>query len=263
MRVFISWSGERSHQVAVALRDWIPSVIQTVEPWISSADVEKGSRWSNEIARELANSSVGIICLTVENLTAPWLLFEAGALSKTLEASFVTPYLLDVQPADIGQPLGQFQATRANQTDTLKLLQTLNRALGDRALPIDRLQQSFEVWWPRLEARLGAIPPVAPILPQIERPDREVLEELLLLMRTQGRGIQDLHEQVSKLRTATVRETGAYVLSPALERLAEGEAFRQRVVALKKQLQAFQHLHAQDAEPARPQSLPDDDDLPF
>jgi hypothetical protein len=91
MKVFISWSGERSRAVAEALWEWLPNVIQTVNPWVSLADIEKGARWSTEIASQLETCCVGLICLTPENLSAPWLLFEAGAISKTLDKAFVCP----------------------------------------------------------------------------------------------------------------------------------------------------------------------------
>ena len=37
MNVFISWLGETSHKVALLFRDWLPSVIESVEPCVSSA----------------------------------------------------------------------------------------------------------------------------------------------------------------------------------------------------------------------------------
>ncbi|EMM7467636.1 TIR domain-containing protein [Klebsiella pneumoniae] len=75
MNVFISWSGDTSHRVAKVLRDWIPSVIQAVEPYVSSEDIDKGTRWSSDIATELDKSSYGIICLTKQNIHAPWINF--------------------------------------------------------------------------------------------------------------------------------------------------------------------------------------------
>jgi len=41
MKVFISWSGQRSAAVADALRYWLPKVIQALEPWMSADDIEK------------------------------------------------------------------------------------------------------------------------------------------------------------------------------------------------------------------------------
>lgn len=101
MKVFISWSGNISWKVAVIFRDWLPSVIQSVEPYVSSEDIDKGARWSTDIAKELEDSTFGILCVTKENLEAPWLSFEAGALSKTMEKSFVTPFLFDIKRSEV------------------------------------------------------------------------------------------------------------------------------------------------------------------
>ncbi|MCX5899546.1 MAG: hypothetical protein NTX06_02220 [Proteobacteria bacterium] len=53
MKIFISWSGEVSHSVALALRDWLPSVIQSIEPFVSSEDIDRGARWATEIGSKL------------------------------------------------------------------------------------------------------------------------------------------------------------------------------------------------------------------
>src|SRR5438045_9691418 len=82
MRVFICWSGERSRAVAEALYEWLPLVLQRVEPWMSTNNIEKGSQWRSGLALELENARVGVICLTPENLKSTWLHFEAGALAK-------------------------------------------------------------------------------------------------------------------------------------------------------------------------------------
>jgi hypothetical protein len=95
MKVFISWSGPKSQAVAIALRDWIPLLFQAVEPWVSSADIQAGSRWTTELPKNLENSNFGILCMTKDNLTAPWLVFEAGALFRSLPLGQVVPFLLD------------------------------------------------------------------------------------------------------------------------------------------------------------------------
>jgi hypothetical protein len=154
--VFISWSGERSRYVAEALRDWLPVVLESVKPWLSAADVEKGSRWETEIMGKLEEADVGIICLTPGNLDSPWLLFEAGALSKKLGKARVCTYLLDLAPAQVPQPLGMFQHTVIERGETRKLLETINRARGS---PIEKdiLDRDFGHLWPYLWGRLENI----------------------------------------------------------------------------------------------------------
>ena len=99
MKVFLSWSGPRSKAVADAFAWWLPQVIQAIDPSISS-DIDKGKRWSDEISNQLEETKLGIICLTQDNLKAPWLLFEAGALWKAKGASVCT-FLLDVAPTAV------------------------------------------------------------------------------------------------------------------------------------------------------------------
>ena len=84
MKVFISWSGPRSRAVAVALKDWLPLVLEGVDPWVSDKDISAGERWAQSVAGELESANFGIICITPENLNADWILFESGALSKSM-----------------------------------------------------------------------------------------------------------------------------------------------------------------------------------
>ena len=42
--VFISWSGDRSKEIAEALRKWIPSVLQFAKPYYTPSDIEKGAK---------------------------------------------------------------------------------------------------------------------------------------------------------------------------------------------------------------------------
>lgn len=183
MKIFLSWSGDRSRAVATALRDWLPSVIQAVRPWISSTDIDKGSRWASEIASQLQESSIGIICVTPENRESSWLLFESGALSKSI-GTYVCTYLLDLTPSDLPWPLAMFQTTEARKEETQKLLHTINKALGDDALSAQQLDEAIEMWWPRLETRLSEAQAMEQHA-KVERPDRELLEELISIGRAQ------------------------------------------------------------------------------
>lgn len=156
MNVFLSWSGNLSHEVAKSLVEWIPQVIQAVKPWISSQDIEKGARWFEEIGDSLSNTEFGILCLTASNLSAPWLLFEAGALSKSLGQARVCPLLVNVKNADLVGPLAQFNTSGIGREEILRLVGTLNARLPPEQRRSDnQLDQAFQVWWPHLETKLG------------------------------------------------------------------------------------------------------------
>jgi len=190
MKVFLSWSETRSHKVALVFRDWLPSVIQAIVPYVSSEDIDKGARWSTDIAKELEDSTFGILCVTRDNLNAPWLTFEAGALSKTMDKSFVSPFLFDIKRSEVDGPILQFQSTIFEKSDLKKLIKTLNKACEKDGLASDRLNKAFDVWYPTLEAELNKLKDSEPEVAEdsgsaeLESPRaQEILEEILDLSR--------------------------------------------------------------------------------
>jgi hypothetical protein len=196
MKVFISWSGERSKAVAEALHDWLPSVIQAVEPWMSANDIEKGTRWRSGLATELEQASVSLICLTPENLESTWIHFEAGALSKQQQNTYICTFLFGLEPIDLREPLSQFQATKAEQQDVLKLIHTINRVQDNNSLSEGKLNAAFDVWWPKLAQQLSSISSPQSTTNELEssqdefsqqRDIREILAEILELVRSQAR----------------------------------------------------------------------------
>ena len=192
MKIFVSWSGERSQALALALRDWLPLVLHYVEPWLSTSDIKSGDRWGSEIAKELQASNFGIICVTKDNLEAPWLLFEAGALAKSMEDGRVIPLRLDVEVSDISGPLTQFQSEKADEDGINRLVTSLNKAAA-AAVPEDRLAKLFEMSWPKLSETLEAIP-ASGSSPKRPRPQAEILEELVSGIRTVEMRVRDLSE---------------------------------------------------------------------
>ena len=85
MLLFISWSGNKSKAAASELQQWLQEIIQAIEPWMST-DIEKGSKWIDELSERLERSRVGILCLTKSALESGWIHYEAGALAKTKNA---------------------------------------------------------------------------------------------------------------------------------------------------------------------------------
>ncbi len=187
MKVFISWSGPRSHAMAVALYEWLPDVLQDLEPFVSSEDIQKGARWASQLATELEETHFGIICLTPENLTSPWLLFEAGALSKRLDTGMVAPLLLDLKKADVGLPLSSFQLTTFSPEEVTRLVKSLNAGMP-RPISDQRVERQVSRAWQDLHANIMDIPVVdEPEGAAGQRTDRAMLEELLELVRDLGR----------------------------------------------------------------------------
>lgn len=192
MRVFISWSGKRSQMLAQSLRDWLPLVLYYIQPWLSETDIEAGKRWSVEIAKQLEESNFGIICITRENIESSWILFEAGALAKSLQNSSVVPLLLDLEFREIGGPLSQFQAKKVGKSAINEIVQAINQA---SASPIEktRLLQLFEALYPQLEDQLEDIPPHKeggrPL-----RSQQDVMEELVSTVRGIDQRLRSLEQ---------------------------------------------------------------------
>jgi hypothetical protein len=157
MRILIIWSGDLSHSVAIAIRDWLPVVLPLVETWVSSDDIPKGSPWGDQLTTELDSTQCGIICVTPDNLREPWLHFEAGALSKSVDIARaqVHPFLVGVAPGELSVgPLSLFQATTFTKDELLKLVRSINHAAGDAKLRPGQVDRNFDVAWASLERRL-------------------------------------------------------------------------------------------------------------
>lgn len=201
MKVFLSWSGDRSRAVAGLLSDWLCCVIQAARPWISSRDLDRGSLWFGEINDQLKDTTVGIICLTQENKNRPWILFESGALAKGLSTSRVCTFLVDLEPKDIEDPLAQFNHTFPNRDSILALVRTLNVSLGQAALDSRVLEQVFETYWPQFKEKFeeilkttGQAPPTKP------RAKEDVLSEILDNTRYLSVRLRRLEQEVESTR---------------------------------------------------------------
>ncbi|RDC65079.1 TIR domain-containing protein [Adhaeribacter pallidiroseus] len=151
MKVFISWSGERSRRVAELLDTWIQCVIQAVDPWVSSQDIDRGALWFSEISNQLANTTHGIICLTKSNKEKPWILFEAGALAKGLSSSRVFTFLIDLNPEDIKDPLAQFNHTLPTKENLYKLIYSINNSLEEKRLKETILKNVLNTYLPQFD----------------------------------------------------------------------------------------------------------------
>lgn len=189
MKIFISWSGTRSQSLAQILREWLPLVLDYVEPWVSETDIAAGDRWAQAIGSELESSNFGIICITPENLTSPWVLFEAGALSKSMQDSKVIPLLLGLEYSDIGDPLAQFQAKKVDQVGLGEVIQAIEK-VSDNKNREELIRRRFNGLWADFEKMIEEIPDRAPTEKHM-RPQTEILEELVTSVRGLDSRLQD------------------------------------------------------------------------
>ncbi len=158
MKIFISWSGETSHAIALALGDWIPSVIQAVEAYVPPEGSRKGPGWADEVLKELARSSLGLLCVDPGSMAAPWLNFEAGVLLKSLDVPKVIPLLVDVEQAELDDgPLARFPSVLYGKNEMYRMLETINESTEKMRLNEERLRNTFELWWPKLDLDMEAV----------------------------------------------------------------------------------------------------------
>lgn len=161
MNIFLSWSTDYSKKIAQEFRNWIPYVLQDLEPFMSSQDISMGSDWYSDIRHHLTDSTVGIIFLTPDNIDSPWLNFEAGALSASLEPEKkVIPIIFGAENTNTvlsKSPLKHFQSVLyPDKSGIRNLMSGLNNSMPN-SLPSDIFETTFEKWWPDLDKKLNEL----------------------------------------------------------------------------------------------------------
>jgi TIR domain len=198
MHVFISWSGDLSRQLAQAIRNWLPGTLQYVKPYFTPTDIEKGTKWDAEVTKELDRSQVCIIALTRESLNSRWIMFEAGAISRS--RSRVCAILFDLETTDVQGPLERFQATKFSKGEIFQLVGTINSNAGEQALSSLVLETVFEKWWPDLESEVRRILTAASSDSSATvRSERSLLEETLALVRNLAQEQTEVRLRLSQM----------------------------------------------------------------
>jgi hypothetical protein len=214
MRIFISWSGEPSRRVAEALRKYLPLMLQGIEAFMSKHDLESGTRWSLELAKELESSRFGVLCLTPDNLESSWMLFEAGALTKHVEGRAAGLLIGGLKPTDVSGPLSQFQHRSFTRGEIQALLRDINAA-SVKPLEPAQLGLIFEKWWPDIESAYEvAIKGASETSKRQPRDQRELIEEILTRIRV--------------IETVIDRKSMVITMGELLDRSLAGLTRRQR-----------------------------------
>jgi hypothetical protein len=189
VRVFISWSGEPSRSIAHVLNDWLESVLPQVEPWISDEEIDSGARWNEKIAESLDETNYGVVCLTRSNQHAPWLMFEAGALAKSVKTARVVPLCIDLPFEDVTGPLAALQKRRLNEDDLKRLLHDMNQAT-EKPMEKDRLDKIFRRSLPEIDSDVKAALENVPA-PKSERKVQDMMAEVVETVRRMDRRLDE------------------------------------------------------------------------
>jgi hypothetical protein len=202
VKVFITWSGALSEDVASALNDFLPDVIQTIRPFFSSDSVRSGQRWFEKIGAELEMTTFGLAVVTKDNHDrSPWLYYEAGALARETTKAQLAVFLVDLSPRDLRGPLEQYQATAGgDQDDVFKLFEHLNELCEPR-LPPDRLKRQFGLYWPTFaERRDRAVEKhtIVSLPPSAKSDELEALDRLTLMTRDLASQVEEIQKQMTR-----------------------------------------------------------------
>jgi len=158
-------------------------VLNAFKPWLSCKDIDAGARWPEEVGKRLESARAGIVCLTPANLHEDWILFEAGALAKTVSKTYVCPLLIGLESTQVKFPLAEFQAKKLDREGIWDIIMTFRKALTpDDAMNDSHVAEVFEDVWPRLEKAFSNLPSEDKPPPPSRSPD-EMTAEILELVR--------------------------------------------------------------------------------
>lgn len=188
--VFVSWSGHNAKEVALELKALLLLCFDGVDPFMSDDDIKSGTRGLAEIQEALSSSSTAIIVVTRDNVSSPWLNFEAGAISNGMGSgdSRVIPLLVNLGVADIpsGSPLTQFQARRLDDEGLRKVVSDIAIGLGvDQGIALRRSESELNrlvEMSKEVDSRQASEPPA----PSTDEMIREVLVTVRSLRREQN-----------------------------------------------------------------------------
>ena len=125
MNIFLSWAGEKSKRAAKAFDECFQFLFRDLDSKIYiSTSTEKGALWNDRLIKALDDADFGILILTKENCArpSPWMMYEAGVLSKTAGTGHVMTFLLNVKASDIPGPVSRLQSTAFDKADMTSLV---------------------------------------------------------------------------------------------------------------------------------------------
>lgn len=151
--VFLCWSKARSREIAHAWESLLPTLVDVRA--VMSTEFTKGRDWWTALRQTLGAARTGVVFLTPENVSSPWLHYEAGALATAMgerDGTLFT-YVVGFDSGTLTGPLASYQSTVATREDTFRLIRDLCAATGRPAPSAEQ----FDAWWLKLAAKLDDV----------------------------------------------------------------------------------------------------------
>ena len=187
MRIFVSWSMERSKHLSEIFSKYLPMILQNVEVFVSHADLDPGIEWNLKLNQELDSTDFGIICVTPENQNQNWIHFEAGKLSKHIEndATRLIPVCYDMDLSELVSPLSQYQGKKFDVEDIRLIFKSVNQ-IQEKSVPLEHFDELFDKFKKEIKKHIADTPTIDPDKIPEKRSEESMLAELLLLVRGQA-----------------------------------------------------------------------------
>lgn len=158
-KIFISFARENSKEIAKALKNVLETKVFAgfnLECFVSDLDIASGEDWWIKIRKELKSCKMGILCITKENLNAPWIYYEAGAM--VAQNLSVIPLLISCDFQALSSTPIKNQATNFyDQAKFLEMLCIIKRKMGFNTLTDDQVKTLGKVAYSNLKTELEPV----------------------------------------------------------------------------------------------------------
>lgn len=146
--VFLSWSGNKSKDMAQIFSYYLPYILQGRTCFFSPDEIPKGVGWYQYIGEALKNAECGIVFLTRDNISNPWILFEGGGL---FSKGRVNVLLCDMGKEDANNHIwANINLTSVDEAEVYKMIQSLY-ASTRLEFSEDVLKANFNRYWPTMK----------------------------------------------------------------------------------------------------------------
>ncbi len=132
-KIFISWSGSCTKEFAVGLKRVLEKTIfpeWEVDCFVSNVDIASGTDWWVTISSELKTCSLGILCISNENLYAPWIYYEAGGMASREIPTIPLLIGCDIDSLTESPLRGKQMIDFGKQVEFVKMITEINRRFG-------------------------------------------------------------------------------------------------------------------------------------